>query len=134
MSDQTIAGKIDAAFEVLTDRESRDWKSIDDAAAYLRRITNGAAMLGRTVAAQNRNVLAAIGGAPDLIHEDGDGDWQCVWERLAELRPERDAALAQRDRARDMVVTLEQELAEANRRRSIGGTPPEYTHNTRESE
>jgi hypothetical protein len=31
----------------------------------------------------------------DLIGEDGDGDWMLVFERLAELRTARDAALAE---------------------------------------
>jgi hypothetical protein len=57
----------------------------------LERTKRGAQTLGRIIERHGRAIVEAT-GAHDLINEDGDGDWEVVFERLAELRPARDRA------------------------------------------
>jgi hypothetical protein len=58
------------------------------------RLQRGGAELGRQIERYLTWVLDAT-AMHDLIDEEGDGDWQLVWERLAELRPELEQVRAE---------------------------------------
>ena len=45
--------------------------------------------MGEIIERQGKSVVA-VTGSQDLIGEDGDGDWEGVWDRVFELRRERD--------------------------------------------
>ena len=66
------------------------------------RLKRGGTELGRIL---DRALMMALdaSGCHDVIEEDGDGDWEVVWETLAGLRPRAEAAEAE-------VVTLRAKL------------------------
>lgn len=67
--------------------------------AEVERARAAAKTLGKIIDDTLTDVREAT-GSDDLIGADGDGDWMAVFERLAELRPARDAARAEVDRVR----------------------------------
>ena len=88
-----------------------DWRDRSETAeAEVRRLTEeserlkrGGTELGRIL---DRALMMALdaSGCHDVIEEDGDGDWEVVWETLAGLRPRAEAAEAE-------VVTLRAKVA-----------------------
>lgn len=78
---------------------------VPELVAELRRIRRGANTLGEILHRTNMDVLDAV-GAHDLISEDGDGDWACVYELLAELRPDRDQWKARAEAAEAKLAAL----------------------------
>jgi hypothetical protein len=70
---------------------------VPELVAEIERLQSAGKTLGKIIDDSLRDVLNAT-GSHDLIGEDGDGDWMAVFERLAELRPARDAALAEVER------------------------------------
>lgn len=67
---------------------------IPELIAELEKLRRAAKTLGKIIDDSLTDVLKAT-DSNDLIGENGDGDWMLVFERLAELRPARDAALAE---------------------------------------
>jgi hypothetical protein len=75
--------------------------------AEVERLKRGGAELGRILDRTLRDALDAS-GRHDVIGDDGDGDWEVVWETLAELRPRAEraeAALARVEALPDSVIT-----------------------------
>jgi hypothetical protein len=68
--------------------------------AEVEKLRSAAKTLGKIIDDSLTDVLKAT-DSYDVIGEDGDGDWMLVFERLMELRPARDAALAEVERLRD---------------------------------
>lgn len=73
--------------------------------AEVERLQGAAKTLGKIIEDTLTDVKNAT-NSQDLIGEDGDGDWMAVFERLAELRPARDAARAEVDRLKAQVEAL----------------------------
>jgi len=71
----------------------QDKKRIGELEGELARVKDAAKTLGEMVHMQCDWALDAT-GLHDVIAEDGDGDWQHVWESLAELRPRAEKAEA----------------------------------------
>jgi hypothetical protein len=82
--------------------------------AEMERLQSAAKTLGKIINDSLTDVLKAT-DSYDVIGEDGDGDWMLVFERLMELRPARDAALAEVERVR----------AELARAQSYQSIPPD---------
>lgn len=74
--------------------------------AEVERVRRAAKTLGKSLVDSLTDVKNAT-ASDDLIGEDGDGDWMLVFERLAELRPARDAALAQLVKFRAAVAEIQ---------------------------
>lgn len=70
---------------------SRD-RRIKELEAELAKLKRGAKTLGEMHTKTLKWVIEAS-NSEDLIGDDGDGDWEIVWDRLFQLRPELDAAL-----------------------------------------
>lgn len=68
-------------------------KVIEQQAAEVERLRRGGRTLGKIIDDSLLDVLKATDSF-DLVGDDLDGDWMAVFERLAELRPARDAARA----------------------------------------
>lgn len=62
-------------------------------------LKRGGAQLGRIIDRHVEWVLDAT-DMHDAIDEDGDGDWELIWEKLAALRPDRDQLQARLDKVR----------------------------------
>ncbi|ANW63982.1 hypothetical protein BCA37_10585 [Mycobacterium sp. djl-10] len=60
----------------------------EELVAEVEQLRRGGQTLGELLHRINQDVLDAT-NSHDLIGEDGDGDWMCVYERLAELKPQR---------------------------------------------
>lgn len=73
--------------------------SYADLVAEIEKLRRAAKTLGKIIDDSLTDVLKAT-DSHDLIGEDGDGDWMVVFERLMELRPARDVALAEVERLR----------------------------------
>lgn len=73
--------------------------------AEVERVRGACKTLGKHLDATLTDVKNAT-DSHDLIGEDGDGDWMLVFERLAELRPARDAARAEVDQLKAQVEAL----------------------------
>jgi hypothetical protein len=72
----------------LTQEQARE---VERLTKELEKTSRAAQTLGRIIEQQCRDVLDATGMHP-VIDEDGDGDWELVWERLAEMGRARKAA------------------------------------------
>lgn len=72
---------------------------VPELVAALERLKEAAKTLGKHLDASLMDVARATDSL-DLLDEDRDGDWMLIFERLAELRPARDAALAEVERLR----------------------------------
>lgn len=75
---------------------------IRDAIARIEKLQSAAKTLGKIINDSLMDVAKATNSL-DLLDEDRDGDWMLIFERLAELRPQRDEARAQVDRVRALV-------------------------------
>lgn len=62
-------------------------REVIDLRAELDKANRACQTLGRIVD-QNARMVAEISGIP--VDEDGDGDYQAAWDRLYELKAERD--------------------------------------------
>lgn len=72
---------------------------IRDAIARIEKLQSAAKTLGKIIDDSLMDVARATDSL-DLLDEYRDGDWMLIFERLAELRPARDAALADVERMR----------------------------------
>ena len=52
-------------------------------------LKRGGEQLGKIIDRQGRDVIE-LTDSQDIIGEDGDGDWEVVWERLHDMKRERD--------------------------------------------
>ena len=70
------------------------------------RLKRGGAELGRIL---DRTLTMALdaSGRHDVIEEDGDGDWEIVWETLAGLQPRAESAEAEVGTLRAKVAAVE---------------------------
>lgn len=98
-SGETIAQDIDVLFAALADRDAR----IAELEAERDKLKRVAVWAGKVIDRTHLQVIE-ITQSHDLIDADGDGDWELVWERLAEL-PSKVAARDAR------IAELEAELA-----------------------
>lgn len=78
---------------------------VPELVAELERYQRGGRTLGEQLDRTLRDIIAAT-DSHDLIGEDGDGDWMIVFERLAELRPDRDEALGEVERCHSVIAEL----------------------------
>jgi hypothetical protein len=83
--------------------------------AEVDRVQSAAKTLGGIVHEQAQMALDAT-GRHDLIEPDGDGDWQTVWELLAELRPRAEAAERALADERAKVETIRRRMAQWGKR------------------
>lgn len=74
---------------------------VRDLVSEVEKLRRAAKTLGKIIDDSLTDVLKAT-DSYDLIGEDGDGDWMVVFERLMELRPARDAAMAAVGRVREL--------------------------------
>lgn len=77
--------------------------------AEVEKLRGAAKTLGKIIDDSLWDVATATDSL-DLLDENRDGDWMLIFERLAELRPARDAALAEVERLRARETKL-RELA-----------------------
>lgn len=85
--------------------------------AELAKLKRGANTLGELHTKTLKWVIEAS-NSEDLINDDGDGDWEIVWDRLFQLRPELDAATARAEKAEAAnarVATLADDLVKLKR-------------------
>lgn len=76
---------------------------VDALTAERDMLKRGGRTLGEIVDRQCRYVIEAT-GSQDIIGEDGDGDWEIVWERLHLMRAALADMTRQRDDARALAV------------------------------
>ena len=70
--------------------------------AELEKQKRGGRTIGKAIDRTLKWVIEAS-NSEDLIGDDGDGDWEIVWDRLFQLRPNLDAAI---DRAEKAEATI----------------------------
>src|SRR5688572_9278389 len=58
-------------------------------------------LLGRIIERDGKN-LVELTNSQDIIEEDGDGDWEVVWQRAHEMKAHLERAKAQVARVRAM--------------------------------
>jgi hypothetical protein len=103
------AASIASAIMAVADDEQTELR------AEVERVQSAAKTLGGIVHEQAQMALDAT-GRHDLIEADGDGDWQTVWELLAELRPRAEAAERALADERAKVETVRRRMAQWGKR------------------
>lgn len=93
---------------------------ITELEAELEKQKRGGRTLGKTIDRTLKDVVAAV-GVEDMIDEDGDGDYAAVFEKLFELRPARDAAIARAEKA-EATITRVRAYAD-----ELGKSGPKYS-------
>jgi hypothetical protein len=78
----------------------------------LEQLQTGGKFLGDSIVALNRIALDAT-GLHHLIDETGDGDWQAVWENVADLG--NTLAKLQADRAKELAAIATKQQRDAAR-------------------
>lgn len=73
--------------------------------AELEKQKRGGRTLGKAIDRTLKWVIEAS-NSEDLIGDDGDGDWEIVWDRLFQLRPARDAAIARAEKAEATIARV----------------------------
>lgn len=73
--------------------------------AALEKQKRGGRTLGKAIDRTLKWVIEAS-NSEDLIGDDGDGDWEIVWDRLFQLRPDLDAANARAEKAEATVARV----------------------------
>lgn len=81
------------------------WKSRRAAQEQVDQLRSGGKFLGKAIAELNQIALDAT-DMHDVINENGDGDWQVVWETIADLGADLRAA-------RKRIADLERQLDDA---------------------
>lgn len=71
----------------------------------LEKQKHGGRTLGKAIDRTLKWVVEAS-NSEDLIGDDGDGDWEIVWDRLFQLRPDLDAANARAEKAEATVARV----------------------------
>lgn len=78
---------------------------ITELEAELEKQKRGGRTLGKAIDRTLKWVIEAS-NSEDLIGDDGDGDWEIVWDRLFQLRPDLDAANARAEKAEATVARV----------------------------
>lgn len=73
--------------------------------AELEKQKRGGRTLGKTIDRTLKWVIEAS-NSEDLIGDDGDGDWEIVWDRLFQLRPNLDAAIDRAEKAEAAIARV----------------------------
>lgn len=73
--------------------------------AELEKQKRGGRTIGKAIDRTLKWVIEAS-NSEDLIGDDGDGDWEIVWDRLFQLRPDLDAANARAERAEATIARV----------------------------
>lgn len=82
--------------------EQRTNGRIAELEAELEKQKRGGRTIGKAIDRTLKWVIEAS-NSEDLIGDDGDGDWEIVWDRLFQLRPNLEAAI---DRAEKAEATI----------------------------
>lgn len=77
--------------------------TVDTILTELDRAADAIHLLGRIIEQWGTDIVR-IASAEDLLTEDGDGDWELVWDRLEAVRIERDRLRALLDPADPAVI------------------------------
>lgn len=85
--------------------EQRTNGRIAELEAELEKQKRGGRTIGKAIDRTLKWVIEAS-NSEDLIGDDGDGDWEIVWDRLFQLRPDLDAANARAERAEATVARV----------------------------
>ena len=78
--------------------------------AELEKQKRGGRTIGKAIDRTLKWVIEAS-NSEDLIGDDGDGDWEIVWDRLFQLRPARDAAIARAEKAEAAIARVRGEVS-----------------------
>ena len=73
--------------------------------AELEKQKRGGRTLGKAIDRTLKWVIEAS-NSEDLIGDDGDGDWEIVWDRLFQLRPNLEAAIDRADKAEAAIAKV----------------------------
>ncbi|WP_311053577.1 hypothetical protein [Rhodococcus qingshengii] len=93
-----------AAHVALVVEQHTNWR-ITELEAELEKQKRGGRTLGKAIDRTLKWVIEAS-NSEDLIGDDGDGDWEIVWDRLFQLRPNLDAANARAEKAEATITSV----------------------------
>ncbi|MHA3724335.1 hypothetical protein ACXR2T_10690 [Leucobacter sp. HY1910] len=88
----------------IVDKSKRE-RLISDLADALERSKRGGATLGQIIKRQGDDIVK-ITKSQDLIGDDGDGDWELVWERAFKMRADLDVLEARLPSEEDREVLV----------------------------
>lgn len=78
--------------------------------AELEKQKRGGRTIGKAIDRTLKWVIEAS-NSKDLINDDGDGDWEIVWDRLFQLRPNLEAAIDRAEKAEATIARVRGEVS-----------------------
>lgn len=78
--------------------------------AELEKQKRGGRTIGKAIDRTLKWVIEAS-NSEDLINDDGDGDWEIVWDRLFQLRPNLEAAIDRAEKAEATIARVRGEVS-----------------------